>query len=272
MAMKNRKIFLPALLSMALVSSLILLASGVGASATVPLLGDHFISSSTADGSRLAFTIALNTPQGQVTPMVAVGAEAENDKWTLSDAALQYQLTIASTEGGSVTTPGEGTFTYYEGTVVNLVADAEEGYHFVNWTGDGSAIADVNAASTNITMNSNYSITANFVRQYNLTISSTTGGTVTTPGVGNFTYDAGTVVNLVVTPNTGYRFVNWTGDTGTLSCQCHSTTITMNGDYTITANFERTPPPPINWPLIGGVIAVVVAGLVIFFVRRKRAT
>ena len=35
---------------------------------------------------------------------------------------------------------------------------------------------------------------------------------------------------------------------------------------------QVTPTPPIKWLLIGGIIgAVVVAGLVIFFVRRRRA-
>jgi len=49
-----------------------------------------------------------------------------------------------------------------------------------------------------------------------------------------------------------------------------TTTITMHGYYSITANFEEI--PPVNWPLIGGAIAAVVAvGLVIFFVRRRRA-
>ena len=75
---------------------------------------------------------------------------------------VQYNLTISSTEGGEVTTPGEGMFTYDEGTVVDLVAEADEGYIFVNWTGNVSAIADVYAASTTITMNGHYSITANF--------------------------------------------------------------------------------------------------------------
>jgi hypothetical protein len=75
---------------------------------------------------------------------------------------IQYNLTISSTEGGEVTTPGEGTFTYDEETAVNLTAEADEGYQFVNWTGNVSAIADVNAAATNITMNGHYSITANF--------------------------------------------------------------------------------------------------------------
>jgi peptide/nickel transport system substrate-binding protein len=74
----------------------------------------------------------------------------------------QYNLTISSTDGGEVTTPGEGTHTYEAGMVVNLVAEPDEGYHFVNWTGDVGTITDVNAASTTITMNNNYSITANF--------------------------------------------------------------------------------------------------------------
>jgi len=77
-------------------------------------------------------------------------------------APVQYDLTISSTEGGEVTTPGEDTFTYNEGTVVNLVAEPEDGYHFVNWTGDVSAIASVNAAITTITMGGDYSILANF--------------------------------------------------------------------------------------------------------------
>ncbi|MDW7670767.1 MAG: S8 family serine peptidase [Bacillota bacterium] len=74
----------------------------------------------------------------------------------------EYSLTISSTTGGSVTTPGEGNFTYSDGTVVNLVAVADSGYQFVNWTGDTGSIANVNAASTTITMNGSYSITANF--------------------------------------------------------------------------------------------------------------
>ena len=73
-----------------------------------------------------------------------------------------YALVIASTEGGSVTMPGEGTFTYEEGTVVNLSAEVDECYHFVSWTGNVSNIAHINATSTNIIMNSHYSITANF--------------------------------------------------------------------------------------------------------------
>jgi preprotein translocase subunit YajC len=154
-------------------------------------------------------------------------------------------LTTSSTAGGSVTTPGEGAFTYDGGTVVNLVAEAEEGYRFVNWTGDVGTIANVNAAGTTITMDDDYSITANFVRlviQYDLTISSTSGGFVTVPGEGTFAFDEGTVVNLTAKADAGYLFVNWTGDVGTVAnVNAATTTITMNGDYAITANFVDPP-------------------------------
>ena len=159
----------------------------------------------------------------------------------------QYSLTISSTAGGSVTTPGQGTFTYNAGTVVNLVASPLGGYRFINWTGNVATVANVTAASTTITMNSNYSITANFVVippvQYSLTISSTAGGSVTIPGPGTFTYNAGTLVNLVASPLGGYRFVNWTGNVATVAnVTAASTTITMNGNYSIIANFAVIPP------------------------------
>jgi hypothetical protein len=101
--------------------------------------------------------------------VVAVG---DNEYWqcNLSDWNLvlalppsRCVLTISSTVGGSETTRGEGTLRHNKGTVVDLVAEPEEGYCFVNWTGDVDTIADVNAATTNITMNGDYSITANFV-------------------------------------------------------------------------------------------------------------
>jgi len=155
---------------------------------------------------------------------------------------VQYTVTIASTQGGSVTIPGEGNFTYDEGTAVNLLAEAHEGYRFVNWNGNVDTIANVNAASINIIVNGDYFITANFevvpYVQYSLTITSTAGGSVTTPGVGTFTYNVGTVVNLVASATRGYDFVNWTGDVGTITnVNAAATNITMNDNYSIAANF-----------------------------------
>jgi hypothetical protein len=108
----------------------------------------------------------------------------------------EYDLTISSTEGGSVTTPGEGTLDYSDQEVVELVAEAYEGHEFAEWSGEVGTIADVNAANTTITMSDDYAITANFIAQSvliissagnfmaqcELTISSTAGGNVTEPG------------------------------------------------------------------------------------------
>jgi len=92
----------------------------------------------------------------------------DRDTWAgaetrvLTSFTVQYNLTINSTDGGNVTTPGEGTFTYNASEVVSLLATADSGYQFVNWTGDTETIADENSATTNITMNGSYSIMANF--------------------------------------------------------------------------------------------------------------
>jgi len=148
-----------------------------------------------------------------------------------------YNLTIASTEGGSVTIPGEGVFIYDEGIVVDLVAVADECYEFVNWTGD--TVADADSATTTITMDGARNVTANFaLLSYNLTVDSTDGGEVITPGEGRFTYNCSTVIGLVAEAEEDYSFINWTGDVDTIAAVNNATTtITMNDDYTITANF-----------------------------------
>jgi len=161
----------------------------------------------------------------------------------------EYNLTISSTEGGSVTNPGEGTSTHDEGEVADLAADAEDGYEFVNWTGNVDTIYDVNAASTTIVMNDDYSITANFEAQYVLTIDSTDGGEVITPGEGIFAYSEPTLVNLVAEPDDDCRFVGWTGDVSTIAnADNATTTITVDSRCSITADFACGPAIPFKNP------------------------
>jgi hypothetical protein len=163
-------------------------------------------------------------------------------------------LTTSSTEGGSVTEPGEGTHVYGANTLVNLAAQADEHYHFVGWTGDVAAIGNPQAASTNITMNDSYSITANFELDagwYSLTISSTSGGSVTKPGQGTFVYQGANIVELIAQPDEGYEFVKWTGDVDTMAdVNAARTTITINSSCSITANFESLHPEPVALLLV----------------------
>ena len=171
----------------------------------------------------------------------------------------EFTLTVSSAAGGSVTEPGEGTFPCEAGAVVDLTAEAEAGYQFVRWTGDVGTVADVNDASTIITMNDDCEILANFEVlppvQHNLTISSTAGGSITAPGEGTFTYNAGTVVDLVAKVTSGYKFVAWTGDVGAIQdVHAPQTTITMNDSYLVTANFASKYAPMVAtgvWHTVG---------------------
>ena len=156
-------------------------------------------------------------------------------------APVQYDLTTSSTGGGSVTEPSEGVFPYDEGTVVDLVATPDAGYRFDEWTGGVTTIADVNAASTNITMDSDYSITAEFVAIYDLTMAADPeeGGTATDL-TNESPYEEGTVVSIKAEANEGYEFVNWTAPTGGFdNADEEETTFTMPAqNVTVTANFE----------------------------------
>jgi len=102
-----------------------------------------------------------------------------------------------------------------------------------------------------------------------LTISAGTGGEVTGPGEGTLAYYPGTLLPLVATPENGYHFAGWTGDVDTVrNVNAARTTIVMDDNYSLTADFEKG--SPISWLIPGAVTgAVVVVGLATFFVRRK---
>lgn len=91
---------------------------------------------------------------------VAVSQHVQFDPWL---TAYQCTLEVSSTGGGSIIRPGQGTFLYDVGTVVELIAmPSSFFYSFDKWTGDVHTIVNVNAPVTNITMNDDYAITASF--------------------------------------------------------------------------------------------------------------
>jgi len=166
-----------------------------------------------------------------------------------------YTLTITGNDEGSVTQPGEGVFVYNTGTVVNLLAVPDTGYIFYKWEGDKDTIADDHAASTTITMNDDYTINAKYKGGRTLTVTSTIGGSVVLPGESIYSYDKNTVVNLEAVADTGYVFVNWTGDVDEVDdINAASTTVKMKDDYVITANFVKTYTLTIHCNLGGSVL------------------
>ncbi len=160
-----------------------------------------------------------------------------------------YGLTVATTSGGSVIEPGQGTFVYQGGNIVDLIAQPGEGYEFVTWTGDVDTIADVNAEQTTIIMNDTYSITANFESWHPepvalLEVSSTSGGSVASPGEGTFPCALGSMVILMAEASSGYQFANWSGDVDAIAdVNAATTTIIMDSSYSIRADFQGTSSP-----------------------------
>ncbi|MDD5190039.1 MAG: hypothetical protein PHE50_03230 [Dehalococcoidales bacterium] len=147
-----------------------------------------------------------------------------------------YHVTTTTTGGnGNVTLTPTGGY-YANNTIITVNAIPNTGYHFNYWGGDISGVS----SPTTVFVNGDKNIVAHFApNTYTLTISSGSGGTVTTPGIGTFgPYNSGSQVNIVASPNSGYQFVNWTGNTGAIANpNAANTTITMNGDYSIQANF-----------------------------------
>ena len=78
-----------------------------------------------------------------------------------------------------------------------------------------------------------------------LHISSTAGGSVIAPGEGSHEYSAGSIIVVQAEPHAGYDFVNWTGTAVTAGkvadTTSASTTLTLDGDYTLVANFNQPP-------------------------------
>jgi hypothetical protein len=88
--------------------------------------------------------------------------------YVATTAFKPYELIITSSEGGSVTIPGEGSFTSFlrdQETTISLKATAKPGYCFMNWTEtavDAGKVADPKMASTTMIFNGDYVLRANF--------------------------------------------------------------------------------------------------------------
>jgi uncharacterized repeat protein (TIGR02543 family) len=160
----------------------------------------------------------------------SVSVTMTGNKTVTANFGQQYTLMIAAGAGGT-TNPVPGTYTYDAGAVVSIQATASTGYKFSGWSGDASGMTN----PISVTMTSNKSVAANFIRQYTLTITAGTGGT-TNPVPGTYIYDDGQSVSIQATASTGYRFGAWSGDaSGTMN----PISVTMNGDKAVKANFIR---------------------------------
>lgn len=153
-----------------------------------------------------------------------------------SPTETRYRLTISTSGGGSIS-PASGS--YSAGSVVTLTATPDTGYRIKRWSGTNN---DSSTSSTNqVTMNSNRNVYVEFERiMYTLTTLVTAGIGTITPSGGEF--EAGTIVQLTASPETGYQVNKWTGtnDDNTTS---PTNFVTMNSDKTVSVEFGESISP-----------------------------
>ena len=152
-----------------------------------------------------------------------------------------YEITATANpaEGGTI----EGANTYEEGATATLIATANTGYTFTNWTKDGDTVST--EATYTFTVTEDAAFVANFtadgdttpVNTYTITATANPaeGGTIE----GADTYEEGATATLIATANTGYTFTCWTKDGDTVSTEA-TYTFTVTEDAAFVANFEIT--------------------------------
>jgi len=167
-------------------------------------------------------------------------------------------------DGGTVEIDGvtpcsyPDTSSFEAGTIVSLEAIPEPGYYFAGWSGDLTGSDNPSA----IEMDSEKTITASFSRiTYALTIEVNGSGSIT-PSANRQNYELGTVVEIIAIPDSGWQFDGWNGDVGDQTLA--TTTVTVDSEKTITANFSRN-------TLAWWIIAAITAGTTIAIVLPLRA-
>jgi hypothetical protein len=194
---------------------------------------------------------------------------------------ITYTLAITATTGGTTNPASGNTYTYSEGTTVNVAATPNAGYRFDHWVLNGS-----NAGSTSpisVLMDRNRSLQAVFAETHTLTISVSEGGT-TNPVPGTYTYQTPTDVTVTTIPNVGYRLDHWIYDNNNIGSES-SVTVHVGSSHTLKAVFAATPPLP-QLPVGGHSISLIkqtpvshmtaytmliaLFGVVLILIKRKR--
>ncbi|MBO4615312.1 MAG: choice-of-anchor J domain-containing protein [Bacteroidales bacterium] len=117
------------------------------------------------------------------------------------EAIPTFIVTAASNNDSFGTVTGGGT--YYEGTVVTITANANDGYYFVSWN-DGTT-----TNPRTVTVTQNIVLIATFAVRTTVNITALSAneeyGTVT----GGGEHLIGSTVTLIAHPNSGYLFESW---------------------------------------------------------------
>lgn len=134
-------------------------------------------------------------------------------------------------------TAGAGIYT--RNSSVTVVATANAGFSFANWTENGSSIG-TNPSYT-FTITSNRNLVAKFTPNvFNYTISTSSSPSLGGNTTGGGTYANGSPARVTATANLGYRFTYWTENSSVVSVDS-SYLFTVSGNRNLVANFAPNP-------------------------------
>jgi murein DD-endopeptidase MepM/ murein hydrolase activator NlpD/GH25 family lysozyme M1 (1,4-beta-N-acetylmuramidase) len=155
---------------------------------------------------------------------------------------VNYTIALSASPSAGGTVSGDGTFA--AGSSRTVMASANSGYTFANWTESGGVVSS--SASYTFTLNATRNFVATFTPSGSTCYTLSTG---TSPGgVGSVSvntgqnctggYTANTGISLTANPLAGYSFTGWSGSGGTFSStSANPTTFTITGNATVTATF-----------------------------------
>lgn len=160
----------------------------------------------------------------------------------VTTSTTTYTLSVTASNG---TVSGTGDFA--EGAEVTLTASPNANYSFTSWsTSDVNISGHENENPLIFTMPAKaVSVTANFSPCSGQTVTVDVNDGDMGSATGEGSYCAGSQVNLTATPNSGYRFVNWTVTSGSASldnvnnASTHFTMSNPAAAVTVRANFEE---------------------------------
>ena len=139
--------------------------------------------------------------------------------------AVTITATADPEAGGSI----EGAGLHFPGLEATLTAVPATGYHFVNWTKEGTVVSTEVAYTFTVTTDESY--VAHFaINSYDITATAdpTEGGSVT----GGGTYNHFDECTLTATAATGYTFQNWTLNDEVVSTDAEYTfEVSGGGEY-----------------------------------------
>jgi uncharacterized protein (TIGR02145 family)/uncharacterized repeat protein (TIGR02543 family) len=157
-----------------------------------------------------------------------------NKSYTANWTPIIY--TITYTLNDETVTPNNPASYTIETVSFTLANPTRSCYTFTGWTGSNGTTAQT-TVSVALGSIGNKNYTANWaINTYTLTTTANpSGGGTFSRSPDKTSYECGTNVLVTATANAGYVFTGWSGDA---SGMANPVTVTMNGNKTLTANFQ----------------------------------